>query len=44
MSVFSSLGGLAGLVVGVGCFLVLGTARQALHDMVAKTAVFKTTA
>jgi uncharacterized RDD family membrane protein YckC len=31
----------AGLVVFVGCFLVLGDRRQALHDVAAKTAVFR---
>ena len=29
-----------GLVIFVGCFLAFGQARQALHDMLAKTAVF----
>ena len=31
----------AGLVIFVGCFLVLGDKRQALHDMGAATAVFR---
>jgi uncharacterized RDD family membrane protein YckC len=31
---------LAGFVVFVGCFFVLAEARQALHDMAAKTAVY----
>ncbi len=31
----------ASLVILVGCFMVLGQKRQAIHDMVAKTAVFK---
>jgi len=35
------LGGLVGLVIFVGCFLVLGQSRQALHDRAAHTAVFK---
>jgi uncharacterized RDD family membrane protein YckC len=35
-----TIGTLANLVVFVGCFLVLGANRQAIHDMVAKTAVF----
>ncbi|MEW5981717.1 MAG: RDD family protein [Acidobacteriota bacterium] len=34
------LGTVAGLVVFVGCFLVLGASKQAIHDMVAKTAVY----
>ncbi len=40
--VIGTLGTLANLVVFVGCFLVLGANRQAIHDMLAKTAVFKT--
>jgi uncharacterized RDD family membrane protein YckC len=31
----------AGLVIFVGCFLVLGDKRQALHDLGAATAVFR---
>jgi uncharacterized RDD family membrane protein YckC len=31
----------AGLVVFIGCFLVLGDKRQALHDLAAGTAVFR---
>jgi uncharacterized RDD family membrane protein YckC len=41
IGVLSQVGSLAGLVIFVGCFLVLGAKRQAIHDMVAKTAVFK---
>ena len=33
----------AGLIVFIGCFLVLGDKRQALHDVAAKTAVFRKT-
>jgi uncharacterized RDD family membrane protein YckC len=36
----SIIGGLAGLAVFIGCFMTLGVKRQALHDMIAKTAVF----
>jgi len=36
------LAGLAALTVFVGCFMALGAARQALHDVLAHTAVFKT--
>ena len=32
--------GLASLVIFVGCFFVLGQNKQALHDLVAKTAVY----
>lgn len=37
----NTLGSLAFLVVIIGCFFVLGQNRQAFHDMLAKTAVFK---
>jgi uncharacterized RDD family membrane protein YckC len=40
ISFLGTLGTLAGLVVFVGCFLVLADKKQALHDMAAKTAVF----
>ena len=32
----------AGVVIFIGCFLVLGDKRQALHDLAARTAVYKT--
>jgi uncharacterized RDD family membrane protein YckC len=35
------LSNLAGLAVVGGCFLALGTSRQALHDRLADTAVFR---
>ncbi|MBU3679794.1 MAG: RDD family protein [Candidatus Kapabacteria bacterium] len=38
-----SAGSTIGFVLFIGCFLVLGRKRQALHDMVVKTAVFKVT-
>lgn len=34
------LGGLCGLAVVIGCFFALGEAKQALHDMIAGTAVY----
>ncbi len=37
----STLGSLAGLTIFVGCFFTLGVKRQAFHDMIAKTAVYK---
>ncbi len=40
ISVISTLGSLASLVIFVGCFMVLGANRQAIHDMAARTAVF----
>ena len=36
-----SLAGLTGMVIFFGCFLVLGVRRQAVHDILAKTAVFR---
>jgi uncharacterized RDD family membrane protein YckC len=41
IAALNSLGSLAGLVIFVGCFFVLGQNRQAIHDMLAKTAVYK---
>jgi uncharacterized RDD family membrane protein YckC len=35
------IGALANLAIFVGCFLTLGAQRQALHDILAHTAVFK---
>lgn len=37
-----SAGSTIGVVLFIGCFFALGYKRQALHDMVVKTAVFKT--
>jgi len=36
-----TVGSIAGLVILVGCFFVLGEKRQAFHDLAAKTAVYK---
>jgi uncharacterized RDD family membrane protein YckC len=41
LALLGTVGSLAGFVIFIGCFLVLGDKRQALHDMAAKTAVFK---
>ena len=41
LHMLGTLGPVASLVIFVGCFLVLGDKRQALHDMAAKTAIFK---
>lgn len=35
-----TLGRLGGLAIFVGCFFTLGMKKQALHDMIAKTAVY----
>jgi len=36
-----TLGSLAGLIIFVGCFFTLGVKKQAFHDMIARTAVYK---
>ena len=36
-----TVGQVWGLVIFIGCFFVLGAKRQAIHDLIAKTAVFK---
>jgi uncharacterized RDD family membrane protein YckC len=41
ISILGSIGGYVGLIIFVGCFMVLSAKKQAIHDMVAKTAVFK---
>ena len=40
VAILSTLGSFVGLVVFIGCFFTLGQARQAFHDMIAKTAVY----
>ncbi len=35
-----TLGSIGGLVIFVGCFMVLGASKQALHDRIVKTAVY----
>ncbi|MBN2613916.1 MAG: RDD family protein [Bacteroidales bacterium] len=44
ISFLSTLGGILGLVIFIGCFIVLGEKKQAIHDMLAKTAVYKKSA
>ena len=39
--VFSTIGQILGIIVLIGFFFVLAKKRQAFHDMIAKTAVFK---
>jgi uncharacterized RDD family membrane protein YckC len=41
VSILTTVGSILGLVVFIGCFFVLGQNRQAFHDMIAKTAVFR---
>ena len=36
-----TIGSLGGLAIFIGCFFVLAGSRQAFHDMIAKTAVYK---
>lgn len=40
-SLIGTLGSLAGLVIFIGCFFVLSETKQALHDRIAGTAVYK---
>ncbi len=40
VTLISRIGSLLGLVVFIGCFLALGSSKQALHDMIVKTAVY----
>lgn len=40
IGILGTLGMLAGVVIFFGCFLVLGQSKQALHDIIAKTAVY----
>ena len=41
ITLLGTIGGFAGMVVFFGCFYVLGEKKQALHDIIAKTAVFR---
>ncbi len=41
ISFLRTLGGILALVILIGCFFVLGAKKQAFHDMIAKTAVYK---
>ena len=40
IAMISTAGSLLGFAVFIGCFLALGANKQALHDMIAKTAVY----
>jgi uncharacterized RDD family membrane protein YckC len=42
MLFLSPIASLAGLAIFIGCFFVLGEKRQAFQDMLAKTAIYKT--
>ena len=41
LGVLGPAGGLIALVLFIGCFLALGARRQALHDRIARTAIFR---
>lgn len=41
VAIIGTIGSIAGLIIFIGCFFVLGDKRQAIHDLIAKTAVFK---
>lgn len=41
ISLLGTLGGFAGMVIFFGCFYALGEKKQALHDILAKTAVYR---
>jgi uncharacterized RDD family membrane protein YckC len=41
LHLLGTIGVLAWLVIFIGCFLVLGDKRQALHDLAVRTAVFR---
>ena len=36
-----TIGSFFGFIIFIGCFFALGSNKQAIHDMIAKTAVFK---
>lgn len=41
VKVISQIGGVLGVVVLIGCLAIFGKTKQALHDMLVKTAVYK---
>lgn len=41
VTLLKTIGNLGGLAIFIGCFFVLSGSRQAFHDMIAKTAVYK---
>lgn len=40
VNIWNWVGTFFGIIILIGCFFVLGEKRQALHDMIAKTAVY----
>lgn len=41
VAIIGTIGSLASLIIFIGCFFVLGQKKQAIHDLIAKTAVYK---
>ena len=41
IKIIGSFFGIIGFIIFIGCFLVLGEKKQALHDIICKTAVYK---
>jgi uncharacterized RDD family membrane protein YckC len=41
IKIIGSFFGIIGFIIFIGCFLVLGKKKQALHDIICKTAVYK---
>ena len=41
IKITGSFVGIIGFIIFIGCFLVLGEKKQALHDIICKTAIFK---
>ena len=41
IKIIGSFVGIIGFIIFIGCFLVLGKKKQALHDIICKTAVYK---
>jgi len=41
VEIIGTIGSLLGLVILLGCFMALSSGKQALHDIAAKTAVYK---
>lgn len=40
VAILGQIGGVFGLIIFIGCFFVLGSKKQAIHDLLAKSAIF----
>ena len=40
ISIIGKIGSFLGFIIFIGCFFVLGSNKESIHDMLAKTAVF----